>query len=334
LADQLLKQFELRGRVRVMLRRWQIFLGLLLASVLTSQVQAAEYFWQPGQMVIGEQREYVTREGDTLIYLPRDLGLGFAQLLTANRGLDPWHPGIGTRINLPSAYILPDVPHEGIVVNLAQQRLYYFRPGENRVITYPVGVGLLGHSAPVGATKVIEKTKNPTWYPSKRLQRERGIPAVIPPGPDNPLGDYSLRLGWYSYLIHGTHKPAGIGRMVSQGCIRMYPEDIEALFHQVPVGTPVRIVSENVVTAWIGDGLYVQVFPNKMQTASLGATSDFVEQVPAELKYRVTAMAKQREAVVNWDAVTQAGLRRSGMLVRVGTTRDHIAGLSTPYQYR
>lgn len=312
-----------------MLRHFHFLLGVILAFGLGLPAKAAEYFWQPGQKLIGEQQEYVVKEADTLIYLPRTLGLGFAQLMTANRGLDPWRPAIGTRLNLPMAYILPDVPHEGIVVNLAQQRLFYFRPNENRVITFPIGVGVLGHSAPLGATKVIEKTKNPTWYPSKRLQRERGIPPVIPPGPDNPLGDYSLRLGWYSYLIHGTHKPAGVGRMVSQGCVRMYPEDIEALFHMVPVGTPVRIISENVVTAWVNDGLYVQVFPNKAQTMSLGETSNFTEQVPAELKYRVGLLANQRNADVNWDAVTEAGLRRTGMLMRVATARQQMT--ETPW---
>jgi L,D-transpeptidase ErfK/SrfK len=220
--------------------------------------------------VIGVLQVTKVQGEDTFSDIARRFNLGYEEIVRANPGIDPWLPGVGREIVLPTQFVLPNAPREGLVINLAQLRVFYFpkrKEGElQTVITHPIGIGKVGWETPVGTTKVVSKVKNPTWYPPasvRKEHREAGdpLPAKVPPGPDNPLGAYKMNLGWPSYLIHGTNKPYGVGMRSSHGCIRFYPEDIAELFHQIPIGTKVTVVNQPFVFGWKGDSLYVQAFP-------------------------------------------------------------------------
>jgi L,D-transpeptidase ErfK/SrfK len=224
----------------------------------------------PGVDVVGQLQVIAARHEDTFLDIARAYDVGYDELVQANPGVDPWLPGASTRIVLPTEFVLPDGPREGIVLNLAAKRLFYFPKAEagkpREVITHPVGIGREGWATPMGATRVVSKQKDPVWVVPASIRKEHAaagdpLPARVGPGPDNPLGAYALRLGFPSYLIHGTNKPDGIGMRVSHGCIQLFPEDIESLFGLVPVGTTVRIVNEPRLLGWRGDNLYLEVHP-------------------------------------------------------------------------
>jgi L,D-transpeptidase ErfK/SrfK len=220
--------------------------------------------------VVGELQVTYASHEDTLPDIARRFNLGFDELVNANPGVDPWLPGAGTRIVLPTQFVLPDAPPEGVVVNLAALRMFHFpKPGKDgkRVVhTYPIGIGKVGWATPAGTTKIVSKRKDPYWTPPASVRKEHleegdPLPARVPPGPDNPLGNRAMNLGWSSYLIHGTNKPAGVGLRASHGCIRMYPEDVLVLFDGVAVGTKVTVVNQPIVYRWQGDTMYVQAYP-------------------------------------------------------------------------
>jgi len=220
--------------------------------------------------VVGELQVTFSRHEDTLPDIARRFNLGFDELVNANPGVDPWLPGEGTRIVLPTQFVLPDAPAEGVVVNLAALRMFHFpkpdKDGQRVVHTYPIGIGKVGWATPAGTTKIVSKRKDPYWTPPASVRKEHAaegdpLPARVPPGPDNPLGNRAMNLGWPSYLIHGTNKPAGVGLRASHGCIRMYPEDVVVLFDRVPVGTKVTVVNQPIVYRWQGDTMYVQAYP-------------------------------------------------------------------------
>lgn len=272
----------------------------------------------PNQTVLGSLQSYITKSSNTLIAMQRPYDVGYAELVAANPGINPWLPGDGAHIVIPTQYVLPDAPHVGIVINLGERRLYYFHPDGKTVETFPVGVGVEGKRTLVGATTVVSKEKNPIWYPPPSIHAEDPtLPKFVRPGPDNPLGAYAMHLGWTNYLIHGTNKPDGIGRNVSHGCIHLYPEDIERLFREVPVGTPVRVVDQPVLTAWIGGRLYVAVHPSQSQTDELDIDEPMTPAIPDDLVGRVAAAAGDRHDQVDWDAVERAGVARTGLLVPV-----------------
>ncbi|HEX6995996.1 MAG TPA: L,D-transpeptidase family protein [Gammaproteobacteria bacterium] len=218
--------------------------------------------------IIGAVQVIFTRYENTFVAIAREYGLGNDALRRANPSVDHWLPGEGTPVYLPTSSILPQVPREGIVVNLPSMRLYYFeRDGDDAdrasITTYPIGIGREGWATPLGEAKVTDKIVDPTWYPPASVRQdhaERGdpLPPVVPPGPDNPLGRHAMVLSLPGYLIHGTNRPAGVGLRVSAGCIRLYPEHIEALFERVPRGTPVRIVNEPVLAGWHDGELYLE----------------------------------------------------------------------------
>jgi len=223
-----------------------------------------------GSDVVGELQVIRARYEDTFVDIARAYDLGFDELVQANPDVDPWLPGAGTPVVLPTRFILPDAPREGIVLNIGTKRIFYFpKPaaGETaRVVTHPVGIGREGWATPIGTTKVVSKVKDPVWTVPASIRREHAeagdpLPAKVPAGPDNPLGAYALRLGFPSYLIHGTNKPSGIGMRVSHGCVQLFPEDIESLFSQVPVGTTVRIVNQPQLLGWQDGNLYLEAHP-------------------------------------------------------------------------
>jgi L,D-transpeptidase ErfK/SrfK len=275
-----------------------------------------------GDQAIGGTATYIVRDKDTLLDVARDYDLGYTQLITANRGLDPWVPPPGRAVTLPARYLLPDVPRKGIVINLVQHRLYYF-PDETTVETYPIGVGVEDHNTPLGVSKITRKEVHPVWHVPKSIRAEdKDLPANVPPGPDNPLGDYAMQMGGSSFLIHGTNKPYGVGRNVSHGCVHMYPEDIERLFPRIKIGTPVRIIDQEVMTAWIGNDLYLAVYPNKDQAEALDVNMPVKEQLPQRLKDQVQKAMAGRKGQVNWAEVEQAGRERSGIPVRISTAAE------------
>ena len=220
-----------------------------------------------GQSVIGVPQVVFTTREDTLSDLARAYGLGYDELIAANPDVDPWLPGENTPVLLPTQFVLPDVPRQGIVLNIASKRLFYFPAmpeGEPQVVkTYPIGIGRVGWETPLGVTKVTSKAKDPHWFVPASVRREHAelgdpLPSVIPPGPDNPLGHRVLKLEMPGYLIHGTNQPYGVGMRVSHGCIRLYPENIEPLYELVEIGESVSIVNEPYLFGRLQGELYFE----------------------------------------------------------------------------
>lgn len=272
-----------------------------------------------GADLIGTQGTRVVTEADTLVEIARRHGLGFVELRAANPGIDPWLPPPGHRLVLPTAHVLPEAPREGVVVNLAEQRLYYFPPGGGAAESYPVGIGRQGWRTPLGRTKVVRKRANPTWYPPASIRAESPeLPAAVPPGPHNPLGAFALNLGWDGYVIHGTNKPGGIGRRVSHGCIRLYPEDIERLFENVPVGTPVTFVDQPIKLGWWQGELYLEAHPTQPQADEIEVQGTFpAEGTPAELPWKVVRAAGDEADRLDWSVIDRVVAERRGVPVRV-----------------
>ncbi len=219
--------------------------------------------------VVGVLQVTTATADDTLPDIARRFNVGYDEIVRANPGVDPWLPGAGRDVLVPTRFVLPDAPREGLVINVAAMRLYYFpkrQKGEPQIVfTHPIGIGRVGWSTPEGTTRVVARIKDPTWVPPLSVRKEHlesgeVLPAKVPAGPDNPLGAYMFRLGWPSYLIHGTNKPYGVGMRSSHGCVRLYPEDIALLYDLVPIGTPVRVVNQPFLFGWSGDTLYVEAF--------------------------------------------------------------------------
>ncbi len=221
----------------------------------------------PEQTVVGELQIVFTKDTDTFSDLAREYGLGYDELVAANPGIDPWLPGKNTPILLPTQYVLPDTPQRGVILNIASKRLFYYpvvEEGERvQVMTYPIGIGRVGWETPIGDTQVVAKARDPDWYVPWSVQQEHKemgnpLPSVVPPGPDNPLGSYVLKLEMPGYLIHGTNQPYGVGMRVSHGCVRLYPENIELLYSLVEIGEPVSIVNEPYLLGRLNGELYLE----------------------------------------------------------------------------
>jgi L,D-transpeptidase ErfK/SrfK len=255
-------------------------LAATLMLVLPAGRSGAESFPLPptGSDVIGEMGTATTSRHDTLLDVARANGLGYEEITNANPGVDAWLPGAGTTVVLPKMRLLPRAPRAGIVINLPEHRLYWFPPtppGEQAVVwAFPVSIGKMDWNTPLGVTRIVNKIKDPTWTPPPSVREEharRGdiLPAVIPAGPDNPLGRFAMRLGipGGAYLIHGTNLPAGVGMQVTHGCMRLYPEDIERLFQMVPVNTPVLIVNQPYKWGWHDGQLLIEVHPPLQEDA-------------------------------------------------------------------
>src|SRR6188768_1251296 len=306
---------------RVMSMRWK-FLALLAGSAACAN--ATQYPLADADALMFGDIETITAFGeDTLPDLARRYSLGYEEIQRANPGVDVWLPGEGTTIVIPGQRLLPPGPHEGIVVNLPEHRLYYYpkvKKGEAPyVITYPVSIGKMDWNTPLGKTRVVDKRKNPTWTPPESVRKEhaeRGdpLPPVVKSGPDNPLGLYAMRLGITpgAYLIHGTNNPIAVGMAITHGCIRMYPEDIEALFRLVPVYTPVWLINEPVKVARVGGQVWLEVHP------PVDAEGQRAE-VDLEQFYALANTALgETPAAIHWDFVLATLKEANGLPVMVG----------------
>jgi len=286
----------------------------LLATLLVLPCAA---IGNPGQL-IGTIGFYLTDANDTFIDIARRFDVGYVELRAANPDVDPWLPGDGRVITIPTIHLVPDAPHDGIVINLGELRLYYFTEKSASASSYPIGIGQEGHDTPRGTTRVVDKVIKPTWFPPPSIHQEKPeLPAAIPPGPDNPLGDYALYLGWPGYLLHGTNKPAGVGRRVSHGCIRLYPEDIASLFQHVAVGTPVTVVNQPIKLGWVGNDLLLEVHPSPAQVDEIEASGTFTPEAIDGLDRLVRTAAGPKVDRVDWDRVLEIAKERSGMPERI-----------------
>ena len=280
-------------------------------ALLSHLADAREYLLEPDSDMVGEIQVIRTVDSDTFVDLARQYDVGYEDLIRANPGVDPWLPGEGTELVIPSRYVLPDAPRRGIVLNVPELRLYYF-PDEDgmRVITHPISIGREGWSTPYGRTTVVRKKHLPSWTPPESVREEHAalgdfLPTVVPPGPDNPLGEHALYLGIPGYLIHGTNEPRGLGMRVSHGCIRMFPEDIESLFKAVEPGTSVTIVNQPYKLGWGRDGLYLEAHPPLVEESE--------QWTATELTRIFVAATEKRRAEVRWDQAESVMAASSGI---------------------
>jgi L,D-transpeptidase ErfK/SrfK len=219
--------------------------------------------------IVGYVQKTTVGKDDTMPDIARRFDVGYEELLLANPGVDPWLPGVGREVIVPTQYVLPAAPHEGVVVDVAAMRIFYFprhKKGEPQIVyTHPIGIGRVGWKTPEGTTKIVAREKDPVWVVPASVRKEHAedgdmLPAVVPAGPDNPLGQFAFRLSWPSYLIHGTNKPYGVGMRSSHGCMRLYPEDIAVFFDLIPIGTKVTVVNQPYLFGWRDGTLYLQAY--------------------------------------------------------------------------
>ena len=268
----------------------------------------------------GEIIHYTVKDKDTLYGIARHFDIGIVEIMAANPDIDPWIPPVGAVLTLPTAYVLPTITRKGIVIDLSELRLFYF-PDDNTgtVMTFPLGIGMDGWTTPTGTTSIVLKREHPTWIaPASILAANPDLPHIVPPGPDNPLGDYAMNLGWPGYRIHGTNRPYGIGRRSSHGCMRMYPEDIETLFKAVDVGTPVTVIDAQYKIGWKGNILYLQTTPSQQQADQIVARKDITLADIPQMYGDLNALAGAG-ATIDWGAVHEAALWRSGIPLAIAT---------------
>ena len=315
---------------------------ILVCTLLLVGAARAEIYELPpdGYDVIGAMSTVTARAEDTLIDIPRRHGLGYQDIVRANPDVNIWVPGLGTEVLLPTQYVLPPGERRGVILNLAEYRLYYFPDVQEDetayVMTYPISIGRMDWETPLGKTTVISKVRNPSWYVPQSVLAEHAadgdpLPRIVPPGPDNPLGKYAMRLGLPGYLIHGTNRPAGVGMRVTHGCVRMFPEDIEFLFGKVDLKTPVRIINEPVKMGWAGDELVMEVHPileavmpepdAEVQEETAEETAETVVAAKDPLTYvteRFIATTAERAGQLDWHLVEQLVKRSDGIPTPVG----------------
>jgi L,D-transpeptidase ErfK/SrfK len=275
--------------------------GLFGRSALAStlQVHGAQPDLAAGDRMVSFHE---VEEGETLLDIARAYDLGFLEVKAANPGVDPWIPPVGSKAVLPTFHLLPKEVDKGILVNISAMRLFIFH-GDGKTTTHPLGVGREGRDTPLGRTTVVRKKEGPAWYPTENIRKEKPhLPAMVPAGPDNPLGTHALYLGWPTYLIHGTNIPWGVGRRTSSGCLRMYPEDIKAVYGQIAPGMKVEVVDQPLVVKLI-DG---KVF---MEAHMTGEEWDLLEQdykrpdrvMKTEVVQTISAALPDRTAI-DWAA--------------------------------
>lgn len=293
---------------------------LLLLLLSAAESRAAAYTLpENGDSVVGAVTTMRLAHEDTLAAVAEKYGVGFQELLDANPGVDPWLPGEGTVIRMPTQYVLPDAPRSGLVINIAEYRLYFYPPDSNRVITYPVGIGRTEFPTPLIETVVTGAIENPSWTPTPAAREEHAaagdvLPPVVLAGPENPLGSLAIQLEAPGYFIHGTNKPFGVGQMVSHGCIRLYEPHIATLAEMVPRGFPVFIVNQPVKLGWRGSRLYLE------SHRRLYTDEDYSADEMLKLVARVEATAEAKTVEIDRNVVETALQGPTG--VPAGVSQD------------
>lgn len=269
----------------------------------------------------GEMKTYTLNEEDTFIDVARAYKLGYVELRAANPELDPWSPDPGSVMVIPTFKLLPRARQEGIVVNLGEMRMYYFRGAGLPPLSFPLGIGREGLETPLGDTSVVRKAAGPSWHPTERMKKEKAwLPATVAPGASNPLGTHAMYLGWPTFLIHGSNKPWGIGRRVSSGCMRMYPEDIINMFNMTPVGTRVTVVNQPIKTAWVGDNLYLEANPSMTQSGEIEIDGTHtIKPMGDGLRETIVQTAGEFAGRIDWSTVNKVIRERRGYPVLIAT---------------
>jgi L,D-transpeptidase ErfK/SrfK len=291
----------------------------LAALCAAGPVSALEFpLPQPGEDIIGQVQTVTAKYEDTFADLATRYDLGYLEMIAANPGVDAWLPGAGTQVVLPTRFILPPGPREGIVINLAEYRLYYYPKGRSVVYTFPLGIGREGWGSPISTTKVTAKTPNPTWTPPASVKAEHAadgdiLPNVVPAGPDNPLGPFKFGLGLPGYLIHGSNKKFGIGMRTSHGCFRMYNNNVLEMADMVPVGTPVRIMSEPYKFGVSGGKVYLEAHTPLDESGNPSVVDKHTAVINALLKREDLANSLR----INWDEVRDVVAAEDGMPVEI-----------------
>jgi L,D-transpeptidase ErfK/SrfK len=311
-----------RSTISAALLLWGALGGAPLAHATVYTLQ------QKDDVVVGEDQTVTTVYEESLYDLAAKYSLGSEEIIRVNPGMDAWVPGAGKQVIIPGRHILPPGPHEGIVVNLPEHRLYYYpkpKRGEpQEVITYPVSIGKMDWRTPLGLTHVIGKQKDPAWYPTESVRKEHAangdpLPARVAPGPDNPLGQFAMRLaaGNGTYLIHGTNNPRAVGLPVTHGCIRMYPDDVKALFPLVPVGTPVRLINEPIKVAWVDGELLLEAHP------PVDAEGQSFEPDVEEFSQLLQKAVGDRTVAIHWDYAREVLQKADGVIATVGLEAEN-----------
>lgn len=276
---------------------------------------------EAGGTLVGEITKVTADESDTLLDIARRNGFGYQDMKLTNPGVDTWLPGHGQEVTLPSQFILPVAPQTGIVLNVPEMRLYYYLPkvkGQpQEVVTYPLGVGREGWNTPYMQTKIIEKKANPNWYPPESIRKEHEeagdpLPKIVKAGPDNPLGNFAMRLGQPDYLIHGTNKPYGIGMRVSHGCIRLYPEDIEALFAKVSLRTPVNIINQPYKIGVKDNIIYLEAHP------FLDEDAEKYDNNLTSVVALIIELSKDQDYELDWASAYEEINKPTGLPIAIG----------------
>jgi L,D-transpeptidase ErfK/SrfK len=302
-----------------------LFLIISLVTVFSSLKSYAQTFtFSSEDAVVGKVKWTHSKPGDNFSILGRRFDVGYFEMVEANPGVDPALPEPDTLVVIPTRFIIPNVPHTGIVLNVAEMRVYYFPPGPNKVITYPVGIGRSAEwGTPVGVTSIISKVKNPTWIPPEDIREWHlatfgsPLPVKVGPGPDNPLGDYVLHLGkgFPQIYFHGTNDAASVGRRTSSGCIHLWPEDIEDLFGRVKVGTPVRVIDDPYKAGWLNNKVYLE------SHVPLEEQQEVYSKDLAPMRYDIQAVTAHRPAEINWDEANRIAEQQNGIPQTVGVSQ-------------
>lgn len=294
-------------------------LSIVAALAFWSGVVVADEFILPKDHdVIGAVGIVQSSYEDTLLDIGRRYSLGYEEMRRANPDVDMWLPGEGTDVKLPTRFVLPQAPRTGIVINIAEYRMYYFTAQNDQsvVATFPISIGRMDWGTPLGTSSIVKKVRDPAWYPPASIRAEwaadgRVLEATVPPGPDNPLGEYAMRLSIPGYLIHGTNRPAGVGMRVTHGCIRMYPEDIEWLFPKIPIDTPVEIVNQPYKLGWSGDELLLEVHRPLEQ-------GEMEEPTLTSITELYVWVTRDKPALVDWELVREVFREQQGIPVVIG----------------
>lgn len=268
---------------------------------------------------VGETLEYKAKYEDTFVHLARKHHLGFVEIRAANPNIDPWIPGEGTDLIIPTRHLLPDAPRKDVVINLPEMRIYVYLNSHEAPVTFPIGIGREGLSTPTGKTTIVRKIQGPYWRPTDRMRKEDPkLPEVVPPGPENPMGTHALYLGWAQYAIHGTNRPYAIGRRVSSGCIRMYPEDIKQFYKIIPVGTRINVIDQPIKVQWIGNELYLEAHPDLDQAIKMEEVGVISNQKLTDQDMRlIINKAGSYQDYLNWPRIRSAIRERAGYPVLI-----------------